>query len=185
MPAIEPLTPERWGDFAQLCARMGPNRSCWCVFWRRGSEAPRRPAKAWAQALVAEGERPIGLLAYDGDSAVGWVAVAARDEYPRLNEGRDTAPVGDPAGVWAVPCFFVLEGHRGQGVAGALLDAAVALAFAHGARAVEGVPVDPATRSRSPAASYTGTTAMFAARGFREVARRSPRGRVVMRLEAP
>jgi len=180
---VEPLTPPRLVDFASLCAAMGPNRSCWCMYWRhRPGERPA-PNRQAARALVEGAPVPPGLVAYREGLPVGWVAVAPRAEYPRLNAGRDTAPLDERAGAWAVPCFFVVQHARGTGVARALLRAAVAFARSHGARAVEGVPGDPGTRARTPTASYTGTTAMFAAQGFVEVARRTPRGRVLMRLD--
>jgi hypothetical protein len=69
-------------------------------------------------------------------------------------------------------------------VTAALLEAAVALATEHGATAVEGVPVDPATKRRTPSASYTGALPLFTAAGFEEVARRTPKGRVVVRRPA-
>ncbi len=183
MLEIEPLTPERWDDFACLCGQMGPNRSCWCMWWRKDGAQHEGTARERAHDLVLLSEPPIGLIAYEGGAPVGWVAAAPREAYPRLEAGRDTAPVDRRPGVWAVPCFFVLDGHRNRGVAKALLAAAVEFATVHGASAVEGVPGDPATRRRSPSASYTGTTSMFAEAGFDEVARRSPRGRVVMRRE--
>ncbi|HVC15066.1 MAG TPA: hypothetical protein VND62_09430 [Acidimicrobiales bacterium] len=59
-------------------------------------------------------------------------------------------------------------------MASALLEAAVVLARAHGATAVEGHPVDVAglraTRVGS-SALYTGTKALFEGAGFVEVAR--------------
>ena len=87
-------------------------------------------------------------------------------------------PVGD-----GHPCFFVAESHRRRGVTQALLIAAVDLARSAGATMLEGVPGDPCTRQRTPAASYTGSTSLFSGCGFIEVARRTPRGRVVMRRE--
>ena len=188
MVTVRPLTPDRWDDFSTLCAQMGPNRSCWCMWWRRrGPFEGGATARTQARALVEGGSRPAGLIAYADEHPVGWVAAAPRDQYPRLNAGRQTAPVDDLPGVWAVPCFFVLAEARHQGVARALLAAAVAFAAAEGAAAVEGVPGDPATAHRSASASYTGTLALFASQGFREVARRTPKGRVVVRrdLRAP
>jgi len=178
---IQPLTPERWEDFACLCRQMGPNRSCWCMWWRQDGTPQEGTARERAHALVLRPGPPIGLIAYEGGEPVGWAAAGPREDYPRLQAGRDTAPVDGRPGVWAVPCFFVVEGRRRQGVARALLAAAVEFAAAHGASAVEGVPGDPATRRRTPGGSYTGTTSMFAEAGFVEVARRSPKGRVVMR----
>ncbi len=182
MLEIRPLTTERWHDFAALCRQMGPNRSCWCMWWREDGTKHEGTARQRAQDLVQRSERPIGLLAYEGDEPIGWVAVSPREDYPRLQAARETRPVDELAGVWAVPCFFVLEDRRGMGVAKELLAAAARLAEEHGAQAVEGVPVDPETTRRHTASgTYTGTTPMFLAAGFREVGRRFPRGRVVMR----
>ncbi len=73
----------------------------------------------------------LGLIAYAGEKPVGWVAVAPRVEYPHLNQTRDTAPLGDITRIWVVPCFFVVEANRGQGVATILLNAAVEFAKEH------------------------------------------------------
>jgi GNAT superfamily N-acetyltransferase len=182
---IRALTPDRWDDFAALCSKMGPNRSCWCMWWR---DQPREKHLATrrerARILVEEGTPP-GLISYCDGEPVGWVAAAPRDQYPRLNTGRDTRPIDDLPGVWAVPCFFVVKGHRGEGAAAALLDAAVSFAVARGAEVVHGVPVDPATKSRPDSAAYTGAVSMFSRAGFREAARRTPKGRVLMQWEPP
>ena len=82
-----------------------------------------------------------------------------------------------------MPCFFVLPPFRGKGVSRQLLTAALAIAHAHGADTVEGVPGDPATKQRTPAASYTGTVTPFAGASFREVIGRTKSGRVIMRRQ--
>lgn len=183
MLTIRPLTPANWQDFASLCAAMGSNRSCWCMWWRDDGVRSGGPARNRAHTLVGQSSRPVGLIAYVGSDPVGWVAVGPRSDYPRLNRGRDTAPVDDNPDTWVIPCFFVREEYRGQGVATALLDGAVNHAGEQGALVVEGIPSDPATRRRSPTASYTGVTGMFERAGFVECARRTPKGRVLMRKE--
>ena len=182
-PRIEPLSEENWEDFAILCGAMGPNRSCWCLWWRDSGEPHKGTARSRALDLVREIEHPLGALAYSDSDPIGWVAVSPRSEYPRLNRGRDTAPDGPTADTWVVPCFFILPMFRGEGVARRLLDAALGIARAHGAKVVEGVPVDPARKVRTPSASYTGTVALFATAGFQEVTRRTEKGRVLMRLD--
>jgi GNAT superfamily N-acetyltransferase len=127
---------------------------------------------------------PPGLLGYDGDGVpVGWCAVAPRVEYGRVLRSRTTKPadLDDPA-VWAVTCFYIRRGHRGHGVASALLDAAIPFAKRHGAAVLEGYPVDPLGRRRQNAELYYGTFAMFQAGGFTEVERRSST-RPIMRLD--
>ena len=88
----------------------------------------------------------------------------------------------DDPGVWWVTCFAVDQRYRRRGVGSALLEAA-AFAQHHGARAIEGHPVDveALTAARvSGSAVFTGTMAMFAAAGFVEVGRTFP-SRPVMR----
>jgi GNAT superfamily N-acetyltransferase len=82
-------------------------------------------------------------------------------------------------GVWSITCFFVHRRHRRTGIAEALLEAAVRFAAEHGARAVEGYPVDPG-QSRA-ADLYPGTIGMFERAGFTDVRRRTARRAVVRR----
>jgi GNAT superfamily N-acetyltransferase len=84
--------------------------------------------------------------------------------------------------VWSVVCFFVAREHRGRGLSIALLRTAVALAARHGARVVEGYPVEPRAGRTGDAFVWTGLASTFARAGFREVARRSPT-RPVMRSD--
>jgi GNAT superfamily N-acetyltransferase len=85
-----------------------------------------------------------------------------------------------------VNCFVVTRRSRGRGIAEALLAAAVAYAAAHGARLVEGIPVDTGGERMSSASAYTGTRRMFERAGFDETARSTSKAsggkpRVVMR----
>jgi GNAT superfamily N-acetyltransferase len=120
--------------------------------------------------LVRTGTPP-GVVAYRGREPVGWCAVAPRADYPRLGRSRVLAPVDDQP-VWAVTCFFVARAARGAGVTRALLEGAATFAARHGARWLEGYPVDARTR-QADAFVYHGLASTFTAAGFREVARRS------------
>ena len=172
---IVPVTPARWDDLAQLFGPRGACAGCWCMFmrlphaeFRRGNGEGNRRA---LRALVAR--RPPGLLAYAGREPVGWIAVAPREEYRRLENSRVLAPVeGDR--VWASPCFFVKSGHRGGGLSRALLEAATAFAERHGAGALEGYPNVNTAQRQAAAFVWSGFESTFRSAGFTEVARRSP-----------
>ena len=127
--------------------------------------------RAAFQALVA-GDRPPGLLAYADGIPVGWVAVAPRWDYGRLQRSRVTKPVDD-LDVWAVTCFVIAREARRRGVAGALLDAAVEFARANGALALEGYPVEPRSDDMPEIYAWMGLASMFEDAGFEEIARRS------------
>jgi GNAT superfamily N-acetyltransferase len=178
--AITPLTAERWPALEDLFGRAGASNGCWCMYWRIGPRYGDRPSeenKRDLRRLAASG-RPPGLLACDGDLAVGWCELAPRAELGWLAHARYLQPVDDLP-VWSVPCFFVRRAHRHRAVMGALIEGAVGAAAAAGAPAVEAYPVDTAvpghTRNLFP-----GVASAFARHGFEVVARRKP-DRPVMR----
>jgi len=186
---IEPATSDRWADLENLFGPNGASSGCWCMYFRvtsqEYSEGCRNSGAINRRGLQARLDRspPAGLLGYDEDGVpVGWCAVAPRAEYGRVLRSPTTKPDDpDDLTVWAVTCFYIRRGHRGNGVASALLDAAIVFAREHGAAAVEGYPVDPLGRRRQNAELYHGTFAMFQAGGFTEVERRSST-RPIMRL---
>jgi GNAT superfamily N-acetyltransferase len=177
---VEPLTPGRWAAFEELMDQGGPAGRCWCMAWRVGPEYRRRSAdenRDGFHDVVRHGPPP-GLLAFDeAGVAVGWCQVTPRTDVPALVRQWRLRPVDDLP-VWAISCFYVRKGRRRAGVVRALVDAAVELARAAGAPAVEAYPLDA---SRSPSATSTGYSTTFAAAGFVEMVRRSPE-RPVMRL---
>jgi GNAT superfamily N-acetyltransferase len=120
-------------------------------------------------------------------AAVGWVGLGPREDFGRLARSR-TIPQLPGDGVWTVNCFVVARAARRGGVAQALLDAAVAYVRDHGARILEGYPVDTGGERMSSASAYSGTAGMFARAGFTLAAPTTSkagagRPRIVMRLE--
>jgi GNAT superfamily N-acetyltransferase len=138
---------------------------------------PREQNKADFHRIVDAGPPP-GLLAFDGDLAVGWCQVTPRTELPWMDRGRILRRVDD-APVWSISCFYVRSGHRRQGVTSALIEAALQFAARAGAPAVEAIPVDKAL-PKGVSNDFTGVASTFRRLGFEEVARRAP-ARPIMR----
>jgi GNAT superfamily N-acetyltransferase len=189
--AVRPLTPERWRDLVELFGpERGANRGCWCMWFRLsprafddGANEGGRKNRAALKRIVDGGRVP-GLLAYLDDRAVGWVSMAPREEFPRIERSPRTRPPDDrPA--WSIVCFYIRRGHRSAGVATALLRAAVDHARSAGARLVEAYPVDPAGGRISNGEGYWGLLPMYERAGFREVERRLPRRPIVRRAVRP
>jgi len=186
---VRPLTPARWGDLEAVFNARGCSvaRGCWCMYYRvSGKGAYTRPgdqqrdlSKRALKALAAQ-DPPPGLIGYRGKVPVGWVSLGPREDYAKLANSPTMKPV-DAQPVWSIVCFVVPAAHRGQGVARALLEGAVAWARKAGVTLLEAYPVDRAGRS-SDDAMWFGAKSMYDAAGFEEVARRKPQ-RPVVRLK--
>ncbi len=144
------------------------------MFWKlRGKafdENTGEPTRQMQKSYVDLGAVP-GLIAFNENEPIGWIAVELRSAYSKLAHSRILKPVDD-AEVWSVPCFFVAKQARRQGLTVKLLKAAVDYVSGQGGKIVEGYPVD-AKKDMPAAFVYTGTAAAFQKAGFVEVARRS------------
>jgi len=188
MPAlsIRPLTPGRWPDLEAVFMARGCSvaRGCWCMFYREtgpfilpGGRQPVEARKRKLQDLAEQGPPP-GLIAYLDDKPAGWVTLGPRDDFKRLARSRAMKAV-DEKPVWSIVCFVVPSEFRGQGVATALLEGAVAWAKKQGATIVEAYPKEPGGKVADDSLWF-GTKSMYDKAGFTEVARHTP-GRPVMR----
>jgi GNAT superfamily N-acetyltransferase len=175
------VTEERWRDLVDLFERRGPRGGhrnvpaygCWCMYWRNRALEHGTPKKRAMHALVLAGAEP-GLLAYDGAQAVGWISVAPREEYAALCRSPQYRPQADDDGVWSVVCFVVDRPRQREGIAGALLGAALEHARRGAAAVVEAYP------HRSKKDNYMGHVDLFLERGFQIV--RETATRAVVRL---
>lgn len=174
---FRPVTKANVAAFETFFAAPGAPKYCWCMVWRR----------TWAEAKLRDGadrkrmmiERiaagtPVGLLAYDGEEAVGWVSIAPRETHRDL--GGPEARPGEA--IWSIVCFFVPRKRRGVGLVRQLIAGAVARAKREGATVVEAYPVD----EEAPSYRFMGFTSVFAAAGFSDCGMAGTR-RHVMRLE--
>ena len=173
--SFHPLTQKLWRDFEILFGENGACGGCWCMHWKLRGKAyseNKGESNRQLQKSVVDAKIVPGLLAYSEGYPVGWVAIEPRSQYPRLAHSRVLKPIDDQE-VWSVTCLFVEKKHRKQGIAIALLQAAVEHAKEHGAKIVEGYPT--ATQGEAPPVFiFTGTSSAFQQAGFQEVARPSP-----------
>lgn len=172
---IRPLTAETWPDFETLMGPKGGYGGCWCMLWRKTKAEHDRDSGDANKAdikTLAESDLPPGLIArIDGEPA-GWISVAPRAAFKRLESSRVLKPVDD-APVWSVSCFLIAKAHRRKGVALALLEAACDFVRERGGIALEGYPIAPNKTPYAAAYAWTGFAEIFQRAGFTEVARRS------------
>lgn len=179
---IVPLTPARWNDFDKLFGENGACGGCWCMWWRipRSQFNKQKGAgnKRAIRKVVASGEIP-GLIAYVNGVPAAWCSVAPRKSFPVLEGSRVLAPV-DASPVWSIVCFFVAKQFRRSGITAKLIEAAGDYAKKHGAKIVEGYPIDARGGNMPVVFAWTGFVQPFRKAGFKEVARRS-KSRPIMR----
>jgi predicted GNAT family acetyltransferase len=133
---------------------------------------PREEKRDRFRAIVDDGPPP-GVLAYEGDTAVGWCAVGPRENLPQFNRSRVAAPLDGGEGVFAVNCFYIRSSRRGDGLMRVLLDGALRFATDRGAKVVEACPIET-ERKLIWGEGYVGIASVFREAGFAEVARRTP-----------
>lgn len=158
-------------DFADVATMLGPKNPtssvCFCLSHRipaklnRSLVGPERGE--FVRELCSRDVAP-GILAYDGDTVVGWAAVAPRSELPFARSTK--IPHVDDQPAWSIWCVRVRPGHRGRGIARHLVPGAVDYAKAQGAPVVEGYPVDNRGEKVDLTMAYVGTRALFEAAGF-------------------
>lgn len=162
---VRPLTPDLWPALEDLFNTKGACNRCWCMYWRIGaaySQVPREKNKASFRRIVKRGPPP-GLLAFDGDVAVGWCQLTPRDALPWLDREWRLKRL-DQTPVWSISCFYVRVGYRRQGVTTALIMAAIKAAKRAGATALEAYPLDA---KKTTSASFTGYRTAFERAGFK------------------
>ena len=105
---IRPLTADLWPAFEDLFGKNGACSGCWCMYWRIGAayrKRPREKNRAAFRRIVKSGPPP-GLLAFDGNVAVGWCQLTPRSALPWLGRQWPLKRVDDVP-VWALSCFYV------------------------------------------------------------------------------
>ncbi|MCB1487657.1 MAG: GNAT family N-acetyltransferase [Bauldia sp.] len=175
--SFRPVGKDTLSDFEALFNSPGAPKHCWCMVWRRTTaeakenSGPDRKRQIFQR--IAAGV-PVGLIAYQDGTPMGWVSVAPRETYRNLG-GRPATP-GET--VWAVVCFWVPRKRRGEGLVYRLIEAAVEHARDKGATAVEAYPVPP----DAPSYRFMGFVPAFEKAGLTDVGAAGIRRRV-MRLQ--
>jgi len=170
-----PLTVNRWNDFEILFRKRGACGGCWCMWWRLKRSVYEQQKgdgnKSAMKKLVESGKNP-GILAYDGDTPIGWCSVAPREEFSVLERSRILKPI-DEKPVWSIVCFFVNKEYRKKGISTELLKGTIKYVREQGGKIVEGYPVEPKKDQMPDVFAFHGLASAFLKAGFKECLRRS------------
>jgi GNAT superfamily N-acetyltransferase len=176
---IRPLTAARVDD-VKTVTKGTWGAACWDLFPRYTAAQKRElgigggppgTGEARRRAILAKLARrrknSAGLVAYDNGEPIGFISLGPRHDFSVIENSRATPPVDDVS-AWIIPCITVRRGHRGRGLAVAMIRAAVDYAGKRGAPAVEAYP--RATRKRvNDDFAFFGTEPMFRKAGFQQI----------------
>jgi len=169
---IRSLTPGLWPALEDLFGKVGACNGCECMNWRIGSAYRKRDRernKAAFREIVKQGPPP-GLLAFDGELAVGWCQLTPRNTLPWLDRAwRLGASITYRCGQFHAS--MSAKGIDGAALPPQLIKAAVKIARAAGAPALEAYSLDGELTHSS---SWTGYASTFVRAGFKVVARHTP-----------
>lgn len=172
---FRPLGPETWPDFEALFEKhRGVQGGCWCVYYlckstdfnRMGPEGRH----AFQKELALSG-RAQGMIAYEGETPVGWCQFGPPDVICQFSRGRaysklDIAPEDKPN--WRISCLFTDKHRRSRGIAVFTLHAALEEIARRGGGVVEAFPLDAPNIRHNV---FTGSADMYRREGFAEVTR--------------
>jgi GNAT superfamily N-acetyltransferase len=180
------LRRDDWSVIETLFGANGACGGCWCMWWRvpmggkTWEAAKGRPNHDAFKHLVESGMAS-GVIAFAGDTVVGWCAIGPRGDFPRVDRSRTLAREWQQT-TWSLNCLYVPARQRGRGVARALAAAAVEHARANGATEIEAYPqVLRAGERQAGAFVWTGVPTLFEPLGFRPV-HKGERGRALYLL---
>jgi GNAT superfamily N-acetyltransferase len=165
--AIRPLDPSTWDAFAELVERNnGIYGGCWCVAFHtayyRGEASDNRGLK---EQLVRAGQAHAALVFDEQGLVQGWCQYGSPDEL-RLRHRAEYRKDPPPPARWRITCIFVDKRHRGQGIARAGLEGALAHIAAAGGGLVEAISETTAGREAQGRFLFSGTVELLEQFGF-------------------
>jgi GNAT superfamily N-acetyltransferase len=140
------LGPATWDAFADLVERNnGIYGGCWCVAnhveYQRGISDPR----TLKEELVRAGRAQAALVLDEAGAAQGWCQYGPAEAL-ELKHARAYRQDPPPPAQWRIACIFVDKRHRGQGIARAAVEGALAQIAAAGGGPVEAISETTAGR---------------------------------------
>jgi GNAT superfamily N-acetyltransferase len=161
-----PLDASTWDAFAELVERNnGIYGGCWCIAfhseYQRGVSDPR----TLKEQLVRAGRAHAALVFDEDGVAQGWCQYGSPEELG-LKHNREYAKDPPPRARWRITCIFVDKRHRGQGVARAGLEGALAQIATAGGGLVEAISEVTAGREAQARFLFSATVELFERYGF-------------------
>ena len=181
---IESLTSANWKQFEILMGEKGGCGNCWCMYFRLPykdfQENKPDGNKRMIKQLVNKG-LPQGLIASFNNEPVGWIALAPREDYMKLENSRVFKRIDDKP-VWSITCFFIKKESRHKGLSHQLIKGAVEFAKKSNIKILEAYPAIPYDKNVPHPFLWVGVLSSFLKNGFK-IVRQSSKSRAMVRIK--
>ncbi len=184
----KPLDSSTWAAFAELVERNnGVFGGCWCMggYPEGLSRTDAGQNRANKHRRVHEGRAHAALVFDEEGRAQGWCQFGDPDELARVKHRRAYEQAPPPRPDWRIQCFFVDPRHRGQGIARAALEGALAQIAERGGGRVEAISEATAGRQAPGRFLFSATVELFEQYGFTRGRQLGKHAYLVTRLIQP
>ncbi|HEX7993497.1 MAG TPA: GNAT family N-acetyltransferase [Streptosporangiaceae bacterium] len=166
---IRPLNGSTWDGFAELVERNnGIFGGCWCAGFHTEYQRGITDNRALKETLVRAGKAHQALVFDQQGLVQGWCQYGSPEELG-LKHQREYRKDPPPPARWRITCIFVDKRHRGQGVARAAVEGALAQIAASGGGRVEAISETTAGREAQGRFLFSATVELFEEFGFERV----------------
>jgi len=181
---FDPLTSVNWRQFEILMGEKGGCGNCWCMYFRLPykdfQENKPDGNKKMIKQLVNK-RMPQGLIAFLNNEPVGWIALAPREDYMKLENSRVFKRI-DEKPVWSITCFFVRKEFRHMGLSQQLIKGAIDFAKKKMIKALEAYPAIPYAEKVPHPFLWVGVLSSFIKNGFK-IVRQNSKSRAMVRID--
>ena len=181
---FDALTVATWKQFETLMGEKGGCGNCWCMYFRlsyKDFQANKPDGnKKMVRHLVNKG-KPQGLIASINNEPVGWIALAPREDYMKLENARVFKRIDDKP-VWSITCFFIKKQFRQMGLSQLLIKGAIDYAKKKKIKTLEAYPAIPYSEKVPHSFLWVGILSSFIKNGFKIVQQNS-KSRAMVRID--
>lgn len=182
--SFQSLKTSNWKQFEELMGEKGGCGNCWCMYFRLPTKTfqENKPDgnKKMMKQLVNNG-MPQGLIAFMNKKPAGWIALAPREDYTKIENSRVFKRIDDKP-VWSISCFFIKKEYRHKGLSRQLIKGAVDFAKRKKIKILEAYPAIPYSQKVPHPFLWVGVLSSFLKNDF-TIVKQSSKSRAMVRLE--
>lgn len=168
---LEPLKKNNWSSFEDLMGEKGGCGNCWCMLFRlpyKEFQANKPDGNKMLMHEIVRASRPTGLIAMYDQKPIGWIALAPREDYIKIERSRTLKRI-DERPVWSITCFFIKKEFRRMGVSQIMIRKVLEYAKKEKINILEAYPAIPYDEKVPPPFLWVGILSTFTRNGFKVI----------------